>query len=106
MKNSEIIGALNRGGIYLVGEYRGAKAETVNYRDKVTGKAAKFSSHLHVVESGDETITFQDRVEEGVDTTTLKPKFPKGTKILVRVESLEKVQGFLRATGTMFPVEA
>ena len=106
MKNSEILAQFTRGGIYMLGEYRGAKAETVNYRDKVSGKPAKFSSHLHVVESGDETITFQDRVEEGVDTATLKPKFAKGTKIFVRVESVEKVQGFLRATGTMFAVEA
>lgn len=105
MKETEILPALKKGGIFMIGEYRSAKAETVNYRDKVSGKAAKFASHLHVVETGDDSVTFQERVEEGVDTSTLKPRFAKGQKVLVRVETLERVQGFLRATGSMSPVE-
>lgn len=106
MKKSEVLAFLEKGGIYMIGEYRSSKVDEVKYRDKVTGKGAKFASHLHVVETGDTTVTVQDRVEEGVDVATLKPLFAKGTKVLVRVDSLERVQGFHRATGAMSPIEA
>ncbi len=95
-----------KGGIYMVGEYRVTKADTVNYRDKVTGKAAKFSSVIHVVETGDTVVHVQARLGDDEDPTKVKAPFPKGQKVLLQVETIERVQGFLRATGTFSPVES
>lgn len=106
MKKTEVLPLLEKGGIYMMGEFRSSKVEVVNYRDKVTGRAAKFASHLHVVETGDTTITIQDRIEDGVDAEKLKAPYSKGQKVLVHVDTLERVQGFLRATGSMSPIEA
>jgi len=94
------------GGFYALGEYRGTKAETVNYRDKQTGNRASFSSINHVVETGDQTVTVQERLPDGADIKAVKPPFKKGQKVLVQVESIERVSGFIRATGTMTPVDA
>jgi len=105
MNASETLKLLERGGIYCLGEYRGGKAETVNYRDKLTGKSAAFSSIAHHIESGNDMLVVQERVPEGSDTSKFTPPYKKATRILVKVETLERIQGFLRATGSMSPVE-
>jgi len=101
MKTSEIINALNKGGMFSVAEYRGGKAETVKYRDKVTTKAAEFSQILHNLESGNDMFVMQERLPDGAEVGKFEPPFKKGQKVFIKVETVEKVQGFLRATGTM-----
>jgi len=105
MKKVEILPALEKGGMFCLGEYRGGKAETINYRDKLTGKAASFSQIGHNLESGNDMFVLQERMPEGADIRAFIPPFKKGDRIFVKLETVERVQGFLRATGTMFPVE-
>ena len=105
MKRSEIAAQLEKGGAFILGEYRVTKGDVVNYRDKATGKAASFSQRIHVVESGETVVHVQARVEDGVDPRKLPAPFSKGQKVLLAVETLERVQGFLRATGNLLPIE-
>jgi len=106
MNEKEIVARRKKGGIWMLGEYRGGKAETVTYRDKVTGKAAQFSSIVHTIENGDTgAIALQERVSDGADISKFQVPFKKGQALIVQVDTIEKVQGFLRATGNMFLVE-
>jgi len=102
MKRTEAIAKVGGGGVWLIGEYRLSKAETVHYRDKVSGKSASFSSIVHHLETGNEAVSVQERVPDGADLSKFKAPWNKGQKVLVEVKSLERVGGFLRASG---PVE-
>jgi len=105
VKTSDIIATLAKGGCFILGEYRGGKAETINYRDKVTTKTASFSAIGHNIETGNEAVVLQERVPDGADISKFVPPFKKGQQVLVHVATLERVGGFLRATGTMSSVE-
>ena len=83
MKRSEIAAQLEKGGAFILGEYRVTKGDVVNYRDKATGKAASFSQRIHVVESGETVVHVQDRVEDGVDPRKLPAPFSKGQTAIV-----------------------
>jgi len=105
MKTSELTQRLLRGGCFIVGEYRVAKAETITYRDKITGKSAQFASIGHHIETGNEAVTVQERVPDGADISKFTPPHKKGQQVVVTVSTLERVGGFLRATGSIEPVE-
>jgi len=105
VKQNEIVARIVKGGCFFYGDYRAAKAETITYRDKLTGKTASFSTISHRVESGDDAISVQERVPDGADLTAFKPLYKKGQSVLVHCQTLEKVGGFLRATGSIEPVE-
>ncbi|MBI5769104.1 MAG: hypothetical protein HZA93_15025 [Verrucomicrobia bacterium] len=105
MKVTEITGLMERGGVYMLGEYRASKPETIKYRDKVTGKPAEFSVIKHVVETGNDQVTVQERSTAEAVAQFRQP-FKKGAKVLLQCESFERVEGFLRATGNLFAVEA
>lgn len=105
MKQTELTAKVMAGGVFAVGEYRLAKAETITYRDKLTGKSASFSAISHSIETGNEAITVQERVPDGADISKFVPPFKKGQIILVTIGTLERVGGFLRASGSMEPVE-
>jgi len=105
VKIEQVQKLMQGGGVFAIGEFRKSKLENVKYRDKQTGKMAEFNSHVHTIETGEDTIFVQDRIEDGTDPHTLKPPFPKGVKVIVGITTLERVQGFLRATGTMSAID-
>jgi len=105
MKANEILVHLQKGGMFSLGEYRGGKAETITYRDKLTGKTAAFSQIGHNLESGNDMFVLQERMPDGADVSKFVPPFKKGDKVFVKLETVERVQGFLRATGTMSLIE-
>lgn len=91
--------------MFCLGEYRGGKAETIKYRDKLTGKTAEFSQIGHNLESGNDMFVLQERLGDGASPKDFVPPFKKGAKVLVRLDTVERVQGFLRATGHMLTIE-
>jgi len=88
------------GGIFCIGEYRLGKPDLITYRDKLTQKSASFKQVVHSVEAGDIVIAVQERLDDSVNLeggVVLPAK--KGDRVLVELETLERVQGFYRARG-------
>jgi hypothetical protein len=97
-----VVKKLEAGGFYALAEYRGGKPDTVRYRDGKTGAAAQFSQIVHNLESGPMAFVLQERLPDGANLEAIAMPFPKGTQVLVRIESIERIQGFLRAQGAMY----
>jgi hypothetical protein len=92
--SSEVIGkALMAGSCLFVGEWRGAKPETVKYVSKKTGQPAQFGKLTHVVETGEgatfASVDVTEMVPDGVDPAAHPVPFKRGDRILVSVKSLE-----------------
>jgi len=100
MTNEMLQKKIAAGGIFCVGEYRLGKPDLITYRDKLSGKSASFKQVVHSVEAGDIVIAVQERLADDVNLeggVVLPAK--KGQRVLVELETLERVQGFYRARG-------
>jgi len=100
INKENLVKKIEAGGIFCVGEYRMGKPDLITYRDKLSGKSASFKQVVHSVEAGDITIAVQERLPDDVNIesgVTLPAK--KGERVLVELETLERVQGFYRARG-------
>lgn len=105
MTKEQLLKKIGEGGIFLVGEYRVGKPDLITYRDKLSGKQASFKQVVHSVEAGNVVVAIQERLEDDVslETGVVLPA-KKGERVLVELESLERVQGFHRARGEITPV--
>jgi len=91
---------IEAGGIFCVGEYRLGKPDLITYRDKLTQKTASFKQVVHSVEAGDIVIAVQERLSDDVNLEQgVQLPAKKGERVLVELETLERVQGFYRARG-------
>jgi len=105
MTNEQLQKKLADGGIFLVGEYRVGKPDLISYRDKLSGKTASFKQVVHSVEAGQMVVAIQERLEDSTDLETgVKLPAKKGDRVLVELETLERIQGFYRARGAIVPL--
>jgi len=105
MTKEQLQKRIEAGGIFCIGEYRLGKPDLITYRDKLTGKATSFKQVVHSVEAGDIVIAVQERLSDDVslETGVVLPA-KKGQKVLVELETLERIQGFHRARGGIHPL--
>lgn len=107
MTTEQLQKKLNDGGIFLVGEYRVGKPDLITYRDKLSGKSASFKQVVHSVEAGQMVVAIQERLDDSVSLETgVNLPAKKGEKVVVELESLERIQGFFRARGAIIPLTA
>jgi len=83
----------DRGGMLLVGEYRGTKREQMTFRDEKSGKSetSKWLEHLVEFEgdTGPDAIFVQERYfDEGWDPETWKapPELKRGVRVVGQIE--------------------
>jgi len=100
MTTEQLNKKLAEGGIFLVGEYRVGKPDLITYRDKLSGKSASFKQVVHSVEAGQIVVAIQERLDDSVSLETgVQLPAKKGERVLVELETLERIQGFYRARG-------
>lgn len=100
MNKEQLAKKIEAGGIFMVGEYRVGKPDLITYRDKLSGKNASFKQIVHSVEAGDVVVAVQERLDDSVNLEAgVQLPAKKGERVLVELESLERVQGFHRARG-------
>ena len=87
----------------IVCEYRLGKAERINYRDKVTQKAAHFVTVRHSIEIGDSAFIVSERVPDDFDEKAFKPSITKGTKCVLRFDRFAVANGVGQFSGTLVP---
>lgn len=100
MDKTQLLKRIEKGGIFMVGEYRLGKPDLITYRDKLSGKAASFKQVVHSIEAGDVVVAIQERLDDDVnlETGVILPA-KKGEMVVVELETLERIQGFHRARG-------
>jgi hypothetical protein len=76
----------------LIGEWRGAKPDKVNYTDKKTGAAKSFGKVTHVVEVGAnktfESVTVTEMLPDNVDPEKYVAPFKRGDRVMVNVKTV------------------
>ena len=96
----KLIEAMKQGKVFLVGECRGSRVETIKYVDKKTGQAAAFTATNYLVERSGvmESVLISQQVGNGeIDPSTVKVTTQKGKFYAFELSGLEKVRGVLKA---------
>ena len=95
----KIIEAIKAGAVLIIGEFRGAKTETIRYVDKKTGQANSFMATNILVEriGSSHVVMISQQVPEGTDPLAVKFSAQKGKVYAFELSGLERVRGILRA---------
>lgn len=88
-------------GRFIVAEYRSSKAETINWRDKTTGRAMSAVALRHVLESGGDSVVLTERTPEGFDPAKWASPFQKGQMVAVHFTEWAVTRGMISARGTI-----
>lgn len=90
-----------QGAIILCVEYRSSFAETINWRDKATGRATSAPILRHTVEAGNTSIAVVERVPDNFNVETYNAPFKKGEIVLLHLSELNSERGVTKARGTL-----
>lgn len=106
MHQNELVAAVLAGNIIVAGEYRHSKAETINWRDKQTGRAMSGVVLRHTIEMGSETVAVSERVPDGVKEGDIRWPWVKGQRVVLHLEELSRKLGLLSARGRLEALQA
>jgi len=106
MKQPDAIKNWLAGVPLMVVEFRKSSAETINWRDKVTGKAMTAPVLKHTVETEKTTLLVNERVDETFDVSSYKSQFVKGAKVLLEFSEWHTEKGQTSCRGKLLPLEA
>ena len=86
---------LAQGKCVMIGEFRGGKAERIDYTDKKSGKRAHFNRVAHAFETGasGEQARVTERMPDDADVKAHVVPFKKGQRLLVVVEAIDVEKG-------------
>jgi hypothetical protein len=90
--------ALNEGGNFLVGEYRGSKVAVVEYLDKETGRKESYVKVVHSIETGSEggveTVHVQENIDRTIKTVDqYETWMRRGMKVVILPRSMTAEKG-------------
>ncbi len=106
MKKEMALKKIESGFIGFFAEYRGSRAETIQYVDKKTGRATSMSVLRHALEVNGEPILFSERTADNFKPDDYISPFKKGQIVLAGLTRYENDKGAVRASGRLEPVEA
>jgi len=101
LTTTQAVEKFKNGERVIIGEYRHGKAETINYRDRETGKAATFTAVRHTVEIGNDAFIVSERVPDGFDTAKWTPPAAKGQRVLLSFTGFQVRGGIGTFYGTV-----
>jgi len=96
---------INAGELLVAGVYRHSKAEMLNWRDKVSGRAMSAPVLRHTLEFGSETVSVSERVPENTRLEEIKIPWVKGQRVVLHLEELTRNMGLLSARGSLEPLQ-
>jgi hypothetical protein len=105
MKKADAFKAIEAGEPILIGEYRSHAAETINYRDKTTGRMAELVTLSHNIEFGPRSVKIRERVEENFKPDQYKSPFKKGSRVAVVIDSFTREKGVYSGSGKVEALE-
>lgn len=85
----------------LVCEYRSSKIESINWRDKSTGRAMEAKLLRHVIEAGPDSISVVERLPDDFKIDGWQPPFKKGAPVVLRYTEFSIDKGMLSARGSL-----
>jgi hypothetical protein len=94
-ENKKALELLAQGKCVMVAEFRGGKAETINYTDKKSGKRAHFNRLAHAFEVGaaGDQVRVTERQPDDADMSKVHIPHKKGQRMLIVVEAIEVEKG-------------
>lgn len=103
MKQAELLAAFNAGKIVVVGKFLHFKAETIAYRDRVSGKPATFDKIEFTVMTANGVVFVQPDTRRipGFDIAKYKPPFAENAKVVVEIQSMVVEKGVTTIGGTI-----
>jgi hypothetical protein len=101
-KDDVINSILARGGAVMLGEFRGGKAERINYTDKKTGKAAHFNRIANSFEVGPaaEQVRVTERLPDTSDVERHTVLHKKGQHFAIEVDGITIDKGSKTVSAT------
>lgn len=106
MKIQEVQKLFLAGSLVVLGEFRMAAVDGIDYRDKKTGNARHADVIKTTLEIGNKTLTLTEFVrEENFKPENWKCPFKKGQRVVVELDGLMENKGILTGSGTLHPLE-
>jgi len=93
------------GSRLLVGEYRASKADTINWRDKTTGKPLTAGVLKFVVECGSDSVSVSEKTPDTFNAEAYKCPYVKGQQVVIEVFSITVDKGSVSCRGKTHPLE-
>jgi len=93
------------GSRLLVGEFRAHKADTINWRDKTTGKPLTAGVLKFVVECGSDSVSVSEKTPDTFNAEAYKCPFAKGQQVVIEVFSITVDKGSVSCRGKTHPLE-
>lgn len=104
-KKSEIMARIEKGERLIVCEYRSSKLETLNWRDKDTGKSMSAAVVRHTLESGPDSVTVNERTGNDFDAAKWVPPAKKGQMVALHFTEFKTERGIMSARGNLEVIE-
>jgi len=104
MKTKELLESLVKGDHILVGVYHGGRIDTMNMRDKSTGKPRQAFVSRETILTDSEAVVVVAWMPDDYDATKAaawKSSFAKGERVVLHVGNAESIQGFKRYSGRL-----
>lgn len=104
MKNTELMAAVNAGGIFCVGTLLNSRIDKIQIRDKTSGQRRDSFVFRAVVITENDAVTVTRFLRDGENPDTFKVPVKKGEKLVVRVTGAETTRGSLVLNGEIEPL--
>jgi len=101
MTKTQAVDAMLHGLTVLVCEYRGGRADKIDYRDKLTRQPMSFVGIRHSIEVNGNAAFVTERVADDFEPNNFSPRFEKGTMVVLTVESMSTARGITTYAGTL-----
>lgn len=105
MKKADAFKLIEAGELVVIGEYRSSDAQTINYRDKTTGRMTDMDMLSHTVEFGSNSVKLRERTDDNFKPDQYKAPYKKGQRVVVQLESLLREKGVYTGSGKLQPLE-
>lgn len=105
IKLSEALANWQKGAAVLLVEYRHSIAETIQWRDRASGKAMSAGILRHTCETEREAIIVNERQGDTFRPDDYVSPFKKGQRVLLHITNYTTERGVVKVDGHLQPVE-
>ena len=100
MKQSELMAAINAGGVFCIGTFVSGRCDTISVRDKASGQRREAHVVKEVIMTETEPAVVSRWLKDGEKAEDYKVQFKRGQKVVVRVK-LSGMSGVTQLDGTL-----
>jgi len=101
MTKAEFVKSVESGATMVACEYRSSRVDSIQWRDKVTGKALQANILRHTVEVGTTSVAVSERMPDDWDGKTFNAPVSKGERAVLEFSDWRTEKGVTQIRGKL-----